>query len=472
MNQRVLIVEDEEVLARSMARFLQRRGFLVETASDGNDAWDRLRAKSFDVVTTDIRMPECDGLELLERMKDEGLTEPAIVMSAHGNFEKVVAAMRLGARDFLRKPVDLEELEVVLRRSMADAQLRHELAYLRRRDAEACEFKEPLGESAAMVEIRDCIRNLGEVASRLAPGEVPPLLITGETGTGKGLLARYFHRLASRQDAPFIEVNCTTLQPMLIASELFGHERGAFTDAKMAKKGLFEAAETGTLYLDEIGHLQPEIQGNLLTAIEEKTIRPVGGREQRHVNVRIVATTNVDLEQSIARRQFRSDLYFRLATFQIKLPPLRDRREDIRQLATALLDQFSVKYGVRDQTIAENAVNLLESYDWPGNVRELKNFLERAVILAGSGSIEARHLQGLVEQRSEAKDGMKAPACPRFHLPEEGIDLDLLEADLLEQAKAKTKGNVAAAARLLGMTRSRFRSRLRRRRRRRPARES
>ncbi|MFQ5719084.1 MAG: sigma-54-dependent transcriptional regulator [Acidobacteriota bacterium] len=467
MNHRVLIVDDEAVLVDSMARYLSRRGFVVETAADGDEAWERLRTRSFDAVATDIRMPRCDGLALLARMRDAGCSEPAIVMSAHHGFEPVVAAMKAGARDFLRKPVDLGELETVLRRSMAEAQVRQELAYLRARDAGSGEFTTPIGSSVQMRDVRSQVKNLARAASRLTPAATPPFLITGETGTGKGLVARYYHRLVSAGDAPFIEVNCTNLQPTLVESELFGHERGAFTDAKVARKGLFEAAEGGTLYLDEIGHLQPGVQGNLLTAIEEKTIRPVGGSVGRPVNVRIVATTNVDLEQAIEDGCFRSDLYFRLSAFQVQLCPLRERRDDIPALASAFLRRFRSKYGGMHRPMSDAVARLLDEYDWPGNVRELKNVLERAVVLAGPSPVDVRHLRGLREE--PGRDPASAPESAArsvgvgFRLPDTGIDLDVLADSLMEQALVATGGNITAAARMLGITRSRFRSRRRRR---------
>jgi DNA-binding NtrC family response regulator len=465
MTERILIVEDEEVLARSIAQFLSRRGFTVETAPDGEAALERLGKRSFDAVATDIKMPHCDGLQLLTRMKEIGCSEPVIVLSAYGTFEAAVDAMKLGALDFLRKPIDLEQLEVVLRRTISLAQTRRELAYLRQRHAGSEEFPAPIGESAAIRAIRQEVERLAGAARGLDPGESPAVLITGETGTGKGLVVRYYHRLASEDEAPFIEVNCTNLQAGLIESELFGHERGAFTDAKTSRKGLVEAAEGGTLYLDEIGHLDPGIQGNLLTAIEEKTIRRLGGTDTRRVRVRIVASTNADLETAMREGRFRSDLFYRLATFRITVPPLRERNEDIECLAAHFLKRLTTKYGGPPRALGKGTFDLLRSYDWPGNVRELRNILERAVVLAPGVEILPAHLPGLLRPGRGDGDPTEHPGrLPgSFLLPEEGIDFEELESRLLDQALVRSAGNVAAAARLLGMSRSRFRYRLKRR---------
>ncbi|MFQ5702146.1 MAG: sigma 54-interacting transcriptional regulator, partial [Acidobacteriota bacterium] len=283
------------------------------------------------------------------------------------------------------------------------------------------------------------------------------------TGTGKSLIIRYFHRLVASPDAPFIEVNCAGLQPSLIESELFGHERGAFTDAKTSRKGLFEAAEGGTLYLDEIGHLDPEIQGNLLAAIEEKTIRRLGGTRSRHVNVRIVASTNADLEAAMKQGRFRSDLYFRLTAFQLAVPPLRERPEDIDRLAEHFLERLAVKYGAMPRTLAADTLHLLRSYDWPGNARQLRNLMEHAVVLAEGPQILPCHFPGISRRATGHPTPPPTPGHRTFTLPPEGIDFEDLESSALDQALERSGGNIAQAARLLGMSRSRFRYRLRRR---------
>jgi DNA-binding NtrC family response regulator len=396
-------------------------------------------------------------------MKEAGCTEPVVVLSAHGTFEVAVDAMKLGVLDFLRKPVDLNDLEAALRRSISIAQMRRELDYLRDRNSGSDEFPEPIGEAPSMQAIRQEVRRLARVARELGPGDTPPLLITGETGTGKSLLARYFHRRVAEENAPFIEVNCTNLPASLIESELFGHERGAFTDAKTSRKGLVEAAEGGTLYLDEIGHLDPGMQGNLLSAIEEKTIRRVGGTEIRQVKVRFVASTNADLETAIREGRFRSDLFYRLAAFRVELPPLRERGEDIEPLVNHFIERLSAKYGGRQPTISDAGRKLLRDYDWPGNVREMRNILERAVIVCAGGEILPEHLAGISPRQHDEAVPERSAVQETFQLPEEGVDWERLESEILDQALARTDGNLTAAARLLGMSRSRLRYRLKRR---------
>jgi DNA-binding NtrC family response regulator len=466
VSERVLIVEDEPAIARSIAQFLGRHGFAVETAPDGEAALECLERQSFDCIATDIRMPRCDGVELLSRLRNAGCTEPVVVMSAHGSFELAVDVMKLGVQDFLRKPVDLAELEAALRRAISVSRMQRELTYLRDRHAGTEQFPEPVAEAAATRAICAELRRLALVARELEPGEAPPLLITGETGTGKSLLARHFHRLvAADGDAPFIEVNCTNLPAGLVDSELFGHEKGAFTDARTSRKGLMEAAEGGTLYLDEIGNLDLGIQGNLLSAIEEKTVRRVGGTAVRRVSLRFVASTNADLERCIAAGRFRADLFFRLATFRVHVPPLRERREDIDGLVQHFLERLSLKYGGPRRALDDDSRRILRAYDWPGNIREMRNLLERAVVLAPEGTITPAHLAGIA--RAHDAGGAAGPprAAAPFVLPEDGIDWERMEADLLDQALRRAGGNLAAAARLLGMSRSRLRYRLERGRR-------
>ena len=460
MSERVLIVEDEPAIAGSIAQFLGRHGFAVETASDGQSALERLEHGSFDCIATDLRMPRLGGVEMIARLREAGCTDPVVVMSAHGSFELAVDVMKLGVQDFLRKPVDLNELEAALRRAIAASRMQRELTYLRDQHSGAAQFPEPVVEAASTRAICAELRRLALVARELAPGDTPPLLITGETGTGKSLLARYFHRLvAAGADAPFIEVNCTNLPAGLVDSELFGHEKGAFTDARTSRKGLMEAAEGGTLYLDEIGNLDLGIQGNLLSAIEDKTVRRVGGTAVRRVDVRIVASTNADLERAIDDGRFRSDLFFRLATFRIHVPPLCERREDIDVLASHFLERLSQKYAGAPRALTDESRRILRDYDWPGNIREMRNVIERAVVLAPDGVIAPAHLSGIA--RPEAARGPEAGPCG-FVLPESGIDWERMETDLLDQAMRRAGGNLAAAARLLGMSRSRLRYRLER----------
>src|SRR5918911_4628072 len=335
----VLIVDDERTLARTIKVFLAESGYEAEVASDAEQALELLERLRPDVVFADVRLPGMSGIELLRRIREFDAAIPVIVMTAYGTIEGAVEAVKLGAFDYLKKPVDLEELKLMADRARETSLLKQELSYYRRSAGRDLPFGGILGESPAMRAVMEQARQIAALE------ETPPVLITGETGTGKGLVARTIHASGPRASKPFIEVNSTALPANLMEAELFGYERGAFTDAKESKIGLFEAAETGFLFLDEVGDIELSLQGKLLRAIEERTVRRVGGIRDRKINVRILAATNRDLEQEVKLGHFRGDLYFRLAVILLHLPPLRERGEDILLLADHFLRQFSAKYG-------------------------------------------------------------------------------------------------------------------------------
>jgi two-component system, NtrC family, response regulator AtoC len=365
----VLVVDDERTLARAIKAFLTEAGYEAEVASDGESAVELLPKLRPDVVFADVRLPGISGIDLLRRIREFDPSIPVIMMTAYGTIEGAVEAVKLGAFDYMKKPVDLEELKLLADRARETAVMKQELSYYRRRAADEAPFAGILGRSPAVLEVMERVRQVA------ALGETPPVLITGETGTGKGLVARTLHTSGPRAGKPFIDVNCTALPANLMEAELFGYERGAFTDAKESKLGLFEAAEGGFLFLDEIGDLELSLQGKLLRAIEERMVRRVGGIRDRRIDVRIVAATNRDLEQEVGRNQFRSDLYFRLAVILLHLPPLRSRGEDILLLAEHFLQRFSVKYGKDVRRIDDRAKEALLAYPWPGNVRELSHLM-------------------------------------------------------------------------------------------------
>jgi two-component system, NtrC family, response regulator AtoC len=336
----VLVVDDERTLARAIRAFLSESGYEAEVAGDAEQALRLLETMRPDVIFCDVRLPGMDGIALLRRIREFDPAIPVIIMTAHGTIEGAVEAVKLGAFDYLKKPVDLEELKLLADRARETSQLKQELSYYRRRDAvRADSLAGVLGESAALRQVLDQARQIA------ALDETPPVLITGETGTGKGLVARTIHAASSRGAKPFIEINCTALPATLMEAELFGHERGAFTDAKESRMGLFEAAEGGFLFLDEVGDLELALQGKLLKAVEERTVRRVGGIRDRRIDVRILAATNRDLERETQREQFRRDLYFRLAVIILALPPLRDRGTDVLILAEHYLKRYNAKYG-------------------------------------------------------------------------------------------------------------------------------
>ena len=457
----VLIVDDERTLARAIKDFLTESGYEAEVAVDAEQALRLLESLRPDVVFTDVRLPGMDGIELLRRIREFDASIPVIIMTAHGTIEGAVEAVKLGAFDYLKKPVDLEELKLLADRAREHSQLRQELSYYRRREAtRAAPIAGVLGESPVMHAVLDRARQIA------ALDETPPVLITGETGTGKGLVARTIHTASLRAAKPFIEVNCTAIPGTLMEAELFGHERGAFTDAKESRMGLFEAAEGGFLFLDEVGDVEPSLQGKLLKAVEERTVRRVGGIRDRRIDVGILAATNRDLERDVHREQFRRDLYFRLAVIILHLPPLRDRGDDVLLLAQHYLTRFNARYGKQVERIDTRARELLLAYPWPGNVRELSHVIERAVLWSRGPVLDVEHLSlGSPLETAAPAPGPAAPppaadARAATGLPPAGVDLERWERALIEQALRESDGNQTRAAQRLGISRDTLRYRL------------
>ena len=468
----VLIVDDERTLARAMKAFLSESGYEAETAAEAEEALAALERVRPDVVFTDVRLPGMHGIELLKRIREFDPTIAVIVMTAYGSIEQAVEAVKLGAFDYVKKPLDLEELKLLADRARENSVLRQELSYYRRRAArEDQAFAGIVGDSPAMRAVMDRARQIA------ALDETPPVLITGETGTGKGLVARTIHASGPRASKPFIDVNCTALPATLMEAELFGYERGAFTDAKESKLGLFEAAEGGFLFLDEVGDIELALQGKLLRAIEDRVVRRVGGVRDRKVDVRILAATNRDLELESGRDRFRKDLYFRLAVIPIRLPPLRERGEDVLLLADTFLRRFSAKYGKSVKRFNAAARERLLAYPWPGNVRELSHVIERAVLWSTGPDLDVEHLS--LERPSEAdvdnreRTGTAPPgrdqvnpdqpaeaAAPLPGLPPAGMDLATWERTMIEQAMREAGGNQTRAAQRLGISRDTLRYRL------------
>ena len=469
----VLIVDDERTLARAIKAFLTESGYEAEVAGDAEQALRLLETMRPDVVFTDVRLPGMNGIDLLRRIHEYDPAIPVVVMTAHGTIEGAVEAVKLGAFDYLKKPVDLEELKLLADRAREHFQLRQELSYYRRREAaRETPLAGVLGESKAVRAVLDQARQIA------ALDETPPVLITGETGTGKGLVARTIHGASPRAGKPFIEVNCTAIPATLMEAELFGHERGAFTDAKESRMGLFEAGEGGFLFLDEVGDIELSLQGKLLKAVEERTVRRVGGIRDRRVDVRILAATNRDLERDAQRDRFRRDLYFRLAVIILHLPPLRERGADILLLAQHYLERFNAKYGRQVRQIDAHARELMLAYPWPGNVRELSHVIERAVLWSHGPTLGAEHLSlatpvgGQAPDRPEAAAPAAAAAAPApaaaapsagpepSALSPNGMDLERWERTMIEQALRECEGNQTRAAQRLGISRDTLRYRL------------
>jgi two-component system, NtrC family, response regulator AtoC len=442
----VLIVDDEQSLARSAKAFLADHGYEAEVAGTGEQALELLAALQPDVVFADVRLPGMSGLDLLKRIRAFDPVIPVIMLTAYGSIEGAVEAVKLGAYDYVKKPVDLEELKLLADRARETRLLKQELSYYRRRATSDVGFEGLVGESRA---VRAVLERARQVA---ALDETPPVLLTGETGTGKGLLARAIHAVGPRATKPFIEVNCTALPATLMEAELFGHERGAFTDAKESKTGLVEAAEGGFLFLDEIGDVDLAVQGKLLRAIEERAVRRVGSVRERKVDVRIMAATNRDLERAVGEERFRKDLYFRLAVIVLEVPPLRERGEDVLLLTEHFLRAFNVKYGKVVRDLSPAARELLLSYPWPGNVRELSHVIERAVLWSRGATLDVEHLS-LTRPMAASDHGDAAKPVDAATLPER-------EKTMIEQALRDAGGNQTKAAQRLGISRDTLRYRL------------
>jgi two-component system, NtrC family, response regulator AtoC len=452
-NGTILVVDDERTLARVVKVFLTEAGYETEVAGDAESALEMLERLKPDVVFTDVRLPGMTGIELLQKVRAFDPTISVVVMTAFGSIEGAVEAVKLGAFDYIKKPVDLDELKLLADRARENSRLRQELSYYRKQATREVSLSGILGQSPAMRAVLDRARQVA------ALDETPPVLITGETGTGKGLVARTIHASGPRSGRPFIDVNCTALPATLMEAELFGYERGAFTDAKESKLGLFEAAEGGFIFLDEVGDIELALQGKLLRAIEDRTVRRVGGIRDRKIDVRILAATNRDLQKDVQGERFRKDLYFRLAVILLRLPPLRERADDVLILAEHFLKQYAAKYGRDVRRISAEAEALLRAYPWPGNVRELSHVMERAILWSHEAELGAEHLSlNNPDELMQPADGPAPAAVPG--LPPDGMDLGQWERAMLEQALQQSGGNQTRAAQRLGISRDTLRYRL------------
>jgi two-component system NtrC family response regulator len=435
----VLLADDDESLRRVQEYQLTKAGFVVTTCADGRAALDEFRENLHDLVVTDIRMPGLDGLELLERLRAISPETPVIVITGHGTVDTAVQAMKEGAFDFLTKPFPTDKLRLTLDRARKMACLQRENRELRRAVEETLRFENLVGSSEAM-------RRLYELLELTAP-TMSTVLISGETGTGKELVARAIHYNSPRHEAPFVTVNCGALPDSLVEAELFGHRKGAFTGADSNRPGKFEAADAGTLFLDEVGEIPVELQPKILRALQTGEIDRIGQDHPSRIDVRIVAATNSDLEHAVSEGTFRRDLYYRLAVVQITVPPLRERRDDIPLLAQHFLTRFSERNQRSGLRFPPEVFSLFDRYPWPGNVRELENAVERMVVLSRDDVLSLDALPDQIVEATETDHAL-------LTLPDGGVNLESLERDFIRQALRRTQGNQTQAARLLGMTRS------------------
>jgi DNA-binding NtrC family response regulator len=437
---RILIVDDEQSMREMLGIVLRKEGYEVVMADSRVQAAAVLGHEVIDVVVTDVRLPDGDGIEILRHVKAASPETIVIVMTAFGTTETAVAARKLGAEAYVQKgDLDVDELRIVVRDALTNRRLREENVILKREVGQLYGIDRVVGTSSVMAQLFEMVRAVAPTSSTV--------LITGESGTGKELVARAIHGLSGRSDGSFVSVNCGALPDTLLESELFGHIKGAFTDARQSKKGLFEAAHGGTLFLDEVGETSAPMQVKLLRALQERRIRRLGGTDEIEVDVRIIAATNTPLEDLVREKRFREDLFYRLQVIPVHTPPLRERREDIGLLAEHFLERFARQMEKGVARISDEALGLLERYSWPGNVRELENVVERAVALETSTTVQPERLPDAI--RDPAPTDSAPLIGPGFSLD---AHLRSVEAGLLREALEMSDGDRGEAARLLGVS--------------------
>ncbi len=425
----ILVVDDEEIVRSSLVDWLREDGYHAEAASDGFEALQKLKERPWDIALVDLKMPKMDGLELMERMKEVDPDIQVIIITAYATVHTAVQAMKKGAYDYLVKPFNPEEISLLIERLIQSKELAREVSFLRKELTKQYRFHDLVSKSPKMQQVFEFARTVAKSNSNI--------LILGESGTGKELLARAIHNESPRANGPFVAVSCVALPETLLESELFGHEKGAFTDAITQKKGKFELAHGGTLFLDEIGDISPKLQLALLRVLEEREFTRVGGTQPIRVDVRIIAATNRDLKRAVDEGQFRDDLYYRLNVISIKIPPLRERREDIPLLAQHFVEKFNIELGKRVERISEEAMKKLMAYHWPGNVRELENVIERAMVITKGSVIRPEEIQLPTEETPPVED-KSLRAVERAHI------LRVLE---------ENNWNVQRSAQILGIDR-------------------
>lgn len=433
----ILIVDDEENQRNILKTILDDEGYETYAAASAEDGLKIVKEMKPDIVLTDLKMEGMDGIEFIESLPDEPFKPPAIVMTAFGTISSAVDAIKKGAFDYLTKPLDEDVLLITVRRAVEKTDLLKENLQLQKALFDRFKIEGIVGRSDRMVEAVDVMKKVS--ASHVT------VLILGESGTGKELAARAIHYNSPRRAKPFIAINCAAIPENLLESELFGYEPGAFTGATSRSIGLFEASNSGTIFLDEIGDLPLLTQSKILRVLQDKEVRRLGSRESIKVDVRIIAATNKDLEKEITKKTFREDLYYRLKVITIHLPPLRERNEDIPELVSFFIRKYNQEFGKRVKDIDENALKALREYHWPGNIRQLESVVERAVLMCDTSSI------GMKDIKSELRY-FQGKGILDFELPDEGINVDDLEKDLLKKAMQKANGVAAKAAKLLGMS--------------------
>ena len=477
-NEKVLIVDDEKLIRWSVRRRLEEWGYLALEAESGTGGLAQIRAEVPDLIVLDVRLPDLSGIEVLREIKQNNLSIPVIMITADPQLDDIKTAIKLGALDFVKKPIDFDEFQITVANAIDRLQLRSERDSLREEVKRRSGYHEIVARSPRMVELLNFVR-------KVAASEASTVLIQGESGTGKDLIAKALHYDSTRADTPCVAINCSAIPETLMEAELFGHERGAFTDAKAQKKGLFEIADGGTLFLDEIGEMSTYLQAKLLRVLEDQIIRRIGGVKDIGVDVRVIAASNRDLEQGVREGTFRQDLFYRLSIIPIFIPPLRHRKEDVLPLVDFFIERYNYRFRKSRKGITQEARDLLVRHDWPGNVRELKNAIERAMILEEADYIRPTYLPiqvtgqtpgyestiptTLPENSEVIASAVATPTLaswrplasgrmiPVLELPREGTSLEEVERELVGLALRQTGGNQTHAAKLLDISRDALR---------------
>lgn len=457
MTERILVVDDEKLIRWSLKKNLVSVGYEVLEAEDGQRALEVLDEEGADLMLLDIRMPQKSGLEVLAHMVAHHPEIPVVLMTAFSSVEGAVEAMKRGAFDYLMKPFNHDEVLLVVRKALETTRLRRELALLQRQQQSEFGTENFVGKSEKMREVSTLI-------NKVAASTTTTVLVLGESGTGKDLAAKAVHYSSDRAKKPFVHITCSALPEQLLESELMGYEKGSFTGARERKHGLFEVADGGTVFLDEIGDMGIGLQAKLLRILEEKTFRRVGGTKDLHVDVRIVAATNRDLDQAVREGNFREDLYYRLMVIPVEIPPLRERLEDVPLLITHFIERFNIEFRKKTRGISPEALDCCEQYGWPGNVRELRNVVERAMILENKEFLDREDLPQAIRapvENVEGRGSAGGAGIAEFELPAGGYALREMEEQMVRQALERTEGNQSRAAELLDISRDSLRYKMR-----------